>query len=164
MKTTLKILGIGFVMSLGTMFMTQAQSIYTGIGPAVAEGVSNARLPKDARKYLSENFKGIGIAKANKDFLTGVYDVKLDDGTELEFSKEGQIIEIDAPDGYVLSERILMTILPDRAVEALRSLKSAQIVTSVEKTRTGYTAEVASNDDLEYQFTNHGELVSISYD
>lgn len=164
MKTTLKILGIGFVMSLGTMFMTQAQSIYTGIGPAVAEGVSNARLPKDARKYISEHFKGVGIAKASKDFLSGEYEVKMDDGTELEFSKEGRIIEIDAPDGYVLSESMLYSILPDRAVEALRSLKSAQLVKNVEKTNTGYTAEIVSSDDMEYQFNHHGELVSVSYD
>lgn len=164
MKATLKILGLGFVMSLGTMFMAQAQSIYTGIGPAVAEGVSNARLPKVARKYISEHFNGVGIAKADKDFLSGEYDVKMDDGTELEFNKEGQIIEIDAPDGYVLSLRILQSILPDRAIESLRSLKSVQFVTSVEKTAIGYTAEIASNDDMEYQFNNHGELVSISYD
>ncbi|MDE6073647.1 MAG: PepSY-like domain-containing protein [Muribaculaceae bacterium] len=164
MKTTLRILGIGFIMSIGTMFMAQAQSFYTGVGPAISEGVSKVKLPAAANKYISNYFEGVSIVKADREFMSGSYDVEMADGTELEFNKDGKIIEIDAPDGYALSNRTLGSILPAKAIETLRNLGTDQLVTNVEKTAQGYTAEIAGNDDMEYQFNNRGEIVSISYD
>ena len=112
----------------------------------------------------SRYFEGVSIVKADREFMSGSYDVEMADGTELEFNKDGKIIEIDAPDGYALSNRTLGSILPAKAIETLRNLGTDQLVTNVEKTAQGYTAEIAGNDDMEYQFNNRGEIVSISYD
>ncbi|KQS53207.1 MULTISPECIES: PepSY-like domain-containing protein [Flavobacterium] len=66
--------------------------------PALAQKkIATNELPKPAQEFLKEHFSHTGIEKAKKDAEHGEkgYEVKLQDGTEVEFWKDGSYREVD---------------------------------------------------------------------
>ncbi|MBL7867471.1 MAG: PepSY-like domain-containing protein [Flavobacterium lindanitolerans] len=66
--------------------------------PALAQKkIAPGELPKPAQEFLKEHFSHRGIEKAKKDAEHGEkgYEVKLQDGTEVEFWKDGSYREVD---------------------------------------------------------------------
>ena len=54
-------------------------------------------LPKAAQKYIDQHFpeSNILIVKQDRDGLSKTYEVKLDNGMELEFDSDGAIVDVD---------------------------------------------------------------------
>ncbi len=54
-------------------------------------------LPKAAQKYIDQHFpeSNILIVKQDHDGLSKTYEVKLDNGIELEFDSDGAIVDVD---------------------------------------------------------------------
>lgn len=66
--------------------------------PAVAQKkIAASELPKPAQEFLQKHFSHTTIEKAKKDAEHGEkgYEVKLKDGTEVEFWKDGSYREVD---------------------------------------------------------------------
>lgn len=61
--------------------------------------ITRKELPTQARAFLSAHYgqTGIAYATADREAFGTTYDVSLADGTKLEFSKHGDIIEIKSP-------------------------------------------------------------------
>lgn len=134
------------------------------VGPAIAGSVDKSSLPKDAIRYIEKHFKGLKALSVEREFLNGRYDVELSDYTEIEFDSKGKIMEIDAPDGYVLGEELIKSILPDKAVRLLKSKRYITQVESAKRTRNGYSVDLNDKNDTEINFDKSGNLTSISKD
>ena len=59
--------------------------------------IAPEQLPVAAQTYLQENYPGsrILIAKKDYEFLRYTYDVKLDNGLEFSFNKNGLLVDVD---------------------------------------------------------------------
>lgn len=71
-------------------------------GSALAEKpVTRSQLPQQARNFLASHYSKTGIAYATVDseMFDATYDVSLEDGTRLEFTKKGDWTEIKSPRG-----------------------------------------------------------------
>lgn len=84
-------------------------------GPAIAGTVTSDQLPEKARTMLKETFKESPVKRIVKDFADQEYDVRLADGIELEFNAQGDLLEIEAPDGLALSYDLIKALVPDKA-------------------------------------------------
>lgn len=64
--------------------------------------ISPSQLPKAAKLYIQQNFKGQRIAYAEIDYDYGrkKYEVKLMNGVELKFDARGNCYKIDYDDSY----------------------------------------------------------------
>lgn len=51
------------------------------------------KLPQQAQQFINQNFKDVGFLSAMKD--DGKYDVMLKDGSEIEFSRNGEWKKVD---------------------------------------------------------------------
>lgn len=61
------------------------------------KAVTAEDLPKTAQKYIQQHFpeSSILIVKQDNDGLSKTYEVKLDNGMELEFDSDGAIVDVD---------------------------------------------------------------------
>ena len=89
------------VIALGGFSQAAAQNTarYQG-GPGVAvSGASNRanNLPAKAKSFLNKHFRGVQVVKCETFFSRGENDVELSNGIDIEFNKEGRVIEIDHP-------------------------------------------------------------------
>lgn len=150
--------GIGFIQA------QQSQQRYVSVGPIIAGSVDKSSLPKEAIRYIDRHFKGLTMVSVEREFLNGRFDVELSDYTEIEFDAKGKVMEIDAPDGYVLEEDVIKSILPDKAVKLLKSKNYINQIESAKRTRNGYSVDVDDRNDTEIQFDKSGSLISIKND
>lgn len=133
-------------------------------GPVIAGSIDASQLPADAVKYLDKYFSGVKAMEIDREYLAGKYDVQMADGTEIEFDSKGRVVEIDAPDGYVLDTVILKTILPESAMKVLENNGQTRMVEKVERKRTVYEVDLADRDETTLTFDHHGKLLSVEYD
>lgn len=79
--------------------------ILSGLIAMSSLGIANAQekdqLPQKATNFLNQHFNGVAIEKIEKEDSwynldkNEMYEVKLSNGTKLDFNKEGEITEID---------------------------------------------------------------------
>ncbi|WP_026729848.1 PepSY-like domain-containing protein [Flavobacterium denitrificans] len=70
--------------------------------------IETTELPKPAQEFLQKHFSYTTVVKAQKDAEHGEkgYEVKLKDGTEVEFWKDGSYREVDGGDNPIPTEFI----------------------------------------------------------
>lgn len=122
-----------------------SEPIYEGGEPGIAvSGTASATdLPQPALKFICHYFPGLDISQVKKQYTNGAYDVDFANGLEIEFSSQGNVLEIEAPEGKVLSPAVIRSIMPHRAYDKLK--------------RSGALSRINSID-LGY---NNGKLVKI---
>lgn len=103
-------------------------------GIVMSGSASASDLPQPALKFISNNFPGLNISKVEREFAKGTYDVKFVNGTEMEFNNQGKVLEIDAPDGTVISPAVLQKILPGKAFKNLKRQGAINLINSVDFT------------------------------
>lgn len=117
-----------------------------------------ADLPMQARNFLTQYFPSTTIShiKIENDILRSMkeYEVKLNDGTEIEFDTEGNWKEID-----MKRQRIPDGIVPQLISSHVVTTYPALYVTKIKKDRRG--TEVELNNDLELKFNTKGRLIKI---
>lgn len=113
------------------------------------QNIQPGDLPSAASTFLSTYFSDLSIshAKKEKDGLFGrEYTVYLEDGTEIDFDKNGNWIDVDGagnnpiPTGFIL-ESIVAYVA--------EKYPSADI-TAIERNRTGFEVELTNGMDLEF--------------
>ena len=112
--------GASFVaVAQGDMPVAQTPPGFTGIGPVVSGSTSYDQIPKKARKFLEKNCDGHAIVKCERGYLSGQYEVSLADGIDMSFDVKGNLVDIEAPDGYSLSPSLLHAVVPGKLYNLL---------------------------------------------
>lgn len=138
-----------------------AQSNFTGIGPAISGSQTQAQLPDKARKFVDKHFKGQSIAAIQKDFADGEYDVRLADGTTLEFTAKGDFMEVEAAKGCSLATSTVKSIVPKKTYDELAKRGVASNVESVSLSKKGYEVELNHRQYDKVTFNPAGEFIAI---
>lgn len=119
--------------------------------------ISVKRLPEPARTFIGKYFTGIDIVSAEKEKDDGkvTYNVRLLEGTELEFDKAGFWTDVDCgfsvlPDG----------ILPEAIAQYVTSSYPQEKAYKVERKPGGY--EVTISGGAELMFNAAGEFIRSS--
>lgn len=106
------------------------------------------KLPEAARTFISQYFSGLDIVTAYKDRDDGVisYDVRLSDGTEIDFDEAGTWTSVDCnlspvPDG----------IVPEPILTHLGTyVEGGTQVFKIERILGGYEVKIADGRELIY--------------
>lgn len=107
-----------------------------GIGPVMSGSETYAQLPERAKKFLDNNFKGETVTNVEKEFLTGKFEVYLQNGIEIEFTSQGTVDEIDG-NGNALPAHVVKNILPSQVVTAIASTTSCDDIEKIDVERKG---------------------------
>ena len=119
--------------------------------------INREELPEEARKTLEEHFPKakIGMIKVDKHLLKKTdYDVKLVNGTKIEFSNKGKWTSIDCqsravPEGFV----------PKSIARYVTKNFSDVKIVNIKKKSSGY--EVGLSDGVELKFNLIGQLKEV---
>ena len=116
--------------------------------------IQSKQLPKAAQLFLAKHFAGraVSFAKADRDFSGTTYDVRLADGTEVEFTSAGEWKEVD---GKHIA--LPLTFIPAQIVKTIQSQHAGDAIVHIERKRRGYQVELASG--LEVLFNTRFQLV-----
>ena len=112
--------------------------------------VSPEKLPAQAKQFIAAHFHGVDVLSVRKDGFQ--YDAVLFDGTELEFTRGGQWINVDCglnqlPEG----------ILPAPTAQYLAARFPMNFATHVKYEHKRY--EVELNNDLDLVFDKNGNFM-----
>lgn len=139
----------------------QMAAEYQSIGPAVAASATLAELPRTAKDFIRHNYQSVAIVDCTKDFSPLTYEVDLADGTDIEFNRSGDWIEVDAPDNGTIPYDVVSRILPDRATRELSKKDYMTNVTSVKKIGKTYEVEFNIDGQEDMLFSHDGKLISM---
>ncbi len=116
--------------------------------------IQSKQLPKAAQLFLAKHFAGraVSLAKEDRDFSGTTYDVRLADGTELEFTSAGAWKEVDGN-----HTALPLTFIPAQLVKTIQSQHAGDAIVHIERKRRGYQVELASG--LELLFDTRFQLV-----
>ena len=123
--------------------------------------INRDQLPEAARTMLEEYFPGkkIGMIKVDRHLLKKTdYDVRLTDGTKIEFSNAGKWTSVTMKKGAVPSGLIM------RAIRNYlkKNFKDVQVVKIEKKRSGGYELELS--DGVELKFNALGGIKSVGLD
>lgn len=107
--------------------------------------IQSKQLPKAAQLFLAKHFAGraVSFAKEDRDFSGTTYDVRLADGTELEFTSAGEWKEVDGN-----HTALPLTFIPAQLVKTIQSQHAGDAIVHIERKRRGYQVELASGLEL----------------
>ena len=116
--------------------------------------IQSRQLPKAAQLFLAKHFAGraVSFAKEDRDFSGTTYDVRLADGTEVEFTSAGEWKEVDGK-----HTALPLTFIPAQIVKTIQSQHAGDAIVHIERKRRGYQVELASG--LEVLFNTRFQLV-----
>lgn len=116
--------------------------------------IQSKQLPKAAQLFLAKHFAGraVSFAKEDRDFSGTTYDVRLADGTEVEFTSAGEWKEVDGK-----HTALPLTFIPAQIVKTIQSQHAGDAIVHIERKRRGYQVELASG--LEVLFNTRCQLV-----
>ena len=116
--------------------------------------IQSKQLPKVAQLFLAKHFAGraVSFAKEDRDFSGTTYDVRLADGTEVEFTSAGEWKEVDGK-----HTALPLTFIPAQIVKTIQSQHAGDAIVHIERKRRGYQVELASG--LEVLFNTRCQLV-----
>lgn len=99
--------------------------------------INPSELPQNIKDFIKTHYANENILKAEKDWDS--YEIKLNNGTELDFTKSGELKEIDAKYSPIPD-----TILPELTKAAKESQKGANLM-EIEKEWNGYKLKFSNN-------------------
>ncbi|HEX9151744.1 MAG TPA: PepSY-like domain-containing protein [Flavobacterium sp.] len=114
---------------------------------AQGKKISSSELPKDASAFLAKHFPGIPINRASKDWEHGEkgYEVRLTDGTEVEFTKDGSWREVD---GH--KKAIPTAYIPKSIVAYVKANYPNEQITHIDKGHKNVDVDLTHRIDLEF--------------
>lgn len=135
--------------------------LFSGVGFAFDKySLDRNDLPEAAREFLTEYFPKakVGMIKVDKHLLKKTdYDVKLVNGTKIEFNNAGKWTSVDCKNSAVPEGIIPKTI----RTYVKKNFPDVKIV-KIEKSSTKY--EVELSDDVELTFNLLGQFKSMKMD
>lgn len=138
---------------LATLFCMMMQTVSTFAGDKLT---TPEQLPAAAMTFIQENFPGVAISFAKKDFDNGRrnYEVHLNNGVELDFDKKGNWDKVDCQYNPVPAH-----IVPAHIADYVKATYPGTEIVKIDKERYGYKIELSN--DLELKFNKKGMLFDI---
>ncbi len=133
------------------------------------------QLPEGAKTFVATHFPGKKIFYAQKDGRK--YEVRLDDGTEIDFDRKGVWDKVDCHDFQAVPATIDMVTVAERMVDChdfkavpatiipapiaayVQTNFSTFFITKIDKERYGYSIELSN--DIELKFDKLGNLIGV---
>ncbi len=112
-------------------------------------------LPQAVQSFLAAHFSNTDVAVAVKD--GNEYEIRMDNGWEVEFDNKGQWEKIDCQRDAIPAS--VTSTLPEAIVSYLNSNFEKAFVTEIARDRSGYDVELSNGIDLE--FTSKGRFKRI---
>ncbi len=141
------------------LLLVFVSTIFTGFA-ADRYTTNRNDLPEAAQKFLAEHFPKakIGMIKIDSHVLKKTdYDVKLVDGTKIEFNNAGNWTSVDCK-----TREVPAAIIP-KAIRTYVSKNFPDVkIVEIEKTATKYKVELS--DDVELTFNLLGQFKSMKLD
>lgn len=113
-----------------------------------------AELPKAAQEFLSSNFAGVPIkyATVDREVMDTDYEVRLDDGTKIDFNGKGNWTEISNK-----RSGISINIIPPKLVDYVRKEYPQASFITIERDKNDY--EIKLSNGVELTFNLDGKLI-----
>lgn len=129
-------------------------SLVFAISANAQKKIEVTELPKPAQDFLKKHFGYTIVELAKKDAEHGEkgYEVKLKDGTEVEFWKDGSYREVDGGD-----KPIPTTFIPDAILEYVEKKHPNEKITHIDYGHKDLDVDLTNNIDLE--FTKDGKIL-----
>ena len=118
--------------------------------------IPTEQLPAAAMAFIQENFPREGVTFAKIDFDNGrkQYEVRLNNGTELDFDKKGNWDKVDCQFNAVPSH-----LVPTIIANYVNTTYPNTMVVKIDKERYGFKIELSN--DLDLKFNKQGVLFDI---
>ena len=116
--------------------------------------IETSELPKGAQDFLKKYFSYTSVKVAKKDAEHGEkgYEVKLKDGTEVEFWKDGSYREVDGGDKPIPTE-----FIPSAVKDYVAKNYPNEKITHIDYGHKDLDVDLTNDIDLE--FTKEGKLI-----
>ncbi|MBF4464484.1 PepSY-like domain-containing protein [Flavobacterium sp. LC2016-12] len=116
--------------------------------------IETTELPKPAQEFLKKHFSYTSVEIAKKDAEHGEkgYEVKLKDGTEVEFWKDGSYREVDGDDKPIPTE-----FIPDSVKDYVSKNYPNEKITHIDYGHKDLDVDLTNDIDLE--FTKEGKIL-----
>lgn len=130
-------------------------ALLVGISSALADMVVPAnQLPAAAQNFLSTHFKGVGIGLVERDMDS--FDVKLTDGTEVDFNINGEWTQVDGkykpiPTGFI----------PSAVLSKVQASQPNAQIMEVDREYGGYKFKF--NNRVKVYVDNNGNILGQKY-
>lgn len=131
-------------------------ALLVGISSALADMVVPAnQLPAAAQNFLSTHFKGVGIGLVERDMDS--FDVKLTDGTEVDFNINGEWTQVDGkykpiPTGFI----------PSAVLSKVQATQPNAQIMEVDREYGGYKFKF--NNRMKVYVDNNGNILGQKFD
>ena len=118
--------------------------------------IPTQQLPAAAQTFVQNTFPGKGIAYAtiDRDFGKTTYDVRLNDGTEVDFDAKGTWDKVDCGLSAVPAQ-----LVPTAIADYVKANFAGAKIVKIDKERHGYDIELSN--DLELKFNKQGQFIGI---
>ena len=114
------------------------------------------QLPAPAKTFVKKYFPQATIEYANKDteFMGTPYEVRLSDGTEVDFDKKGNWDNVDCK-----TKAVPASLVPAAIAQYVKAHYPNTVIVKIDKERGGY--EIELSNDLDLKFNSKGKLIGI---
>ena len=132
------------------ILLTLVAIFSVGIFSAMADNdrvINKSQLPAPAQQFLNEHFAGIDLtyAKEERDIFKHSYEVRLADGTKIEFTSKGEWDEVECRFGEVPA-----AIVPQAIKEYVDKNYAGAKVIYIEKDRNDYEVKLSNRLELKF--------------
>jgi uncharacterized protein YuzE len=114
------------------------------------------QLPASAKTFVKKYFPQATIEYATKDteFMGTTYEVRLSDGTEVDFDKKGNWDNVDCK-----TKAVPASLVPAAIAQYVKAHYPNTVIVKIDKERGGY--EIELSNDLDLNFNSKGKLIGI---
>ena len=132
------------------IFLTLIAIFSIGISAAVADNdkiINKSQLPVQAQQFIEAHFAGIDFtyAKEERDIFKHSYEVRLADGTKIEFTSKGIWDEVECRFGEVPT-----AIIPQAIKEYINNNYAGEKVVYIVKDRNDYEVKLSNRIELKF--------------
>jgi len=124
--------------------------------------VRTSTLPQNILDYITENYPGLTIVKAEKEDNEN-FEIKLSDGTELIFNSQGEFLGIDNDENEFGDEDIDPANLPQNILDFISNKYPGVTIEGAELENNG-NYEVELENDVELIFDGDGNFLGQAQD
>ena len=128
--------------------------LFLAISASAQKKIEVSELPKPAQDFLKKHFSYTTVVSAKKDAEHGEkgFEVKLKDGTEVEFWKDGSYREVDGGDKPIPTD-----FIPNNIKEYVGKNHPNERITHIDYGHKDLDVDLTNNIDLE--FTKEGKIL-----
>lgn len=119
--------------------------------------IQYTQLPKTAQAFVEKYFPGRSavLVTEDREFSGVSYEVRLSDGTEIDFTGKGQWKEVDGK-----RTALPTAFIPAQITKLIQSRHAGDAIVQIEKGRRGYKVELASGIEAHF----NSQLQFVRYD